>query len=379
MDESKMEQGVSQVDSRFVFDFGDANSSDKASVVRSKHSVTEQRRMSKINERQVFDEMSVREVSWNTMDVPPQQVKPKGRAAGTKKAPAKKKKDVEVDEDMEPLRARLAAYNLDSSTDNSTGGNVVCSLSWRNQSLAARTCSGRRCGCYCFGDTVISMLAVELWLKREDLQPVFSFKFRGAYNMIAMLPKEQLERGVICSSAGNHAQGVALTAKRLGCNAVIVMPITTPEIKGTVRMEIVRQIKDPVHAIFVPIGGGGLITGITAYVKRVSPKVKVIGVEPLDANSMAMSLHNGQRVMVDKIGGFADGVAVKVVGEENFRLCKELIDGVIFEELAEKRFQEKNMLGAKRLALRAKTLYPSLEGLPGFLGALDIYILRIRR
>ncbi|GAB2251592.1 hypothetical protein Droror1_Dr00004439 [Drosera rotundifolia] len=241
---------------------------------------------------------------------------------------------------------------------------------------------------------------------------VFSFKFRGAYNMMAMLPTEQLERGVICSSTGNHAQGVALAAKRLGCNAVIVMPITTPEIKwksvkrlratvlligdsydeaqeyakirarkegqtfvppfdhpdaimghGTVGMEIVRQIKDPVHAIFVPIGGGGLIAGIAAYVKRVSPKVKVIGVEPSDANSMALSLHHGQRVMLDKVEGFADGVVVKVVGEENFRLCKELIDGVIFEELAEKRFQEKDMLGAKRLALRAKTLYPSLEGL----------------
>ncbi|GAB2229610.1 hypothetical protein Droror1_Dr00013857 [Drosera rotundifolia] len=221
-------------------------------------------------------------------------------------------------------------------------------------------------------------LGVGVWLKREDLQPVFSFKLRGAYNMMAKLPKEQLERGVICSSAGNHAQGVALAAKRLGCNAVIVMPITTPEIKwksverlgatvvligdsydeaqeyakmrarkegqtfvppfdhpdvimgqGTVGMEIVRQIKDPVHAIFVPIGGGGLIAGIAAYVKRVSPKVKVIGVEPSDANSMALSLHHGQRVMLDKVGGFADGVAVKVVGEENFRLCRELIDGVV--------------------------------------------------
>lgn len=221
-------------------------------------------------------------------------------------------------------------------------------------------------------------LGVGVWLKREDLQPIFSFKLRGAYNMMAKLPKEQLERGVICSSAGNHAQGVALAAKRLGCNAVIVMPITTPEIKwksverlgatvvligdsydeaqeyakmrarkegrtfvppfdhpdvimgqGTVGMEIVRQIKDPVDAIFVPIGGGGLIAGIAAYVKRVSPEVKVIGVEPSDANSMALSLHHGQRVMLDMVGGFADGVAVKVVGEENFRLCRELIDGVV--------------------------------------------------
>ncbi|KAK3005660.1 hypothetical protein RJ639_015728 [Escallonia herrerae] len=207
---------------------------------------------------------------------------------------------------------------------------------------------------------------------------VFSFKLRGAYNMMAKLPKEQLERGVICSSAGNHAQGVALAAKRLGCNAVIVMPVTTPEIKwksverlgatvvlvgdsydeaqtyakkkaeeegrtfvppfdhpdvimgqGTVGMEIVRQMQGPLHAIFVPVGGGGLIAGIAAYIKRVSPEVKVIGVEPSDANAMALSLHHRQRVVLDQVGGFADGVAVKVVGEETFRLCRELIDGVV--------------------------------------------------
>ncbi|KAE9455744.1 hypothetical protein C3L33_12360, partial [Rhododendron williamsianum] len=221
-------------------------------------------------------------------------------------------------------------------------------------------------------------LGVKMWLKREDLQPVFSFKLRGAYNMMAKLPREQLERGVICSSAGNHAQGVALAAKRLGCSAVIVMPVTTPEIKwksverlgatvvlvgdayddaqkyaknrgqeegrtfvppfdhpdiimgqGTVGMEIARQINGPIHAIFVPIGGGGLIAGIAAYVKRVSPEVKVIGVEPCDANAMALSLHHGQRVMLDQVGGFADGVAVKEVGVETFRLCMELIDGVV--------------------------------------------------
>ncbi|KAK6140107.1 hypothetical protein DH2020_026105 [Rehmannia glutinosa] len=219
---------------------------------------------------------------------------------------------------------------------------------------------------------------VNVWLKREDLQPVFSFKLRGAYNMMAKLPKEQLDRGVICSSAGNHAQGVALSAQKLGCNAVIVMPVTTPEIKwrsverlgatvvlvgdaydeaqsyakkraleegrtfippfdhsdviigqGTVGMEIVRQMKGPIEAIFVPVGGGGLIAGIAAYVKRVSPEVKIIGVEPFDANAMALSLHHGQRVTLDQVGGFADGVAVKVVGEETFRLCKELLDGVV--------------------------------------------------
>jgi threonine dehydratase len=224
-------------------------------------------------------------------------------------------------------------------------------------------------------------LGVKIFLKREDLQPVFSFKLRGAYNMMAKLPKEQLENGVICSSAGNHAQGVALAAKKLNCDAVIAMPITTPEIKwksvkrlgatvvlvgdsydeaqayakkraaeegrtfippfdhpdiimgqGTVGMEIVRQMqayKDPLHAIFVPVGGGGLIAGIAAYVKMISPQVKIIGVEPADANAMALSLHHGQRVELDQVGGFADGVAVKVVGEECFRLCKELVDGVV--------------------------------------------------
>ncbi|CAK7343312.1 unnamed protein product [Dovyalis caffra] len=199
-------------------------------------------------------------------------------------------------------------------------------------------------------------LGVKIWLKREDLQPVFSFKLRGAYNMMAKLPKEQLQRGVICSSAGNHAQGVALAAKRLGCDAVIAMPVTTPEIKwqsverakeeartfippfdhpdvimgqGTVGMEIVRQMQGPLHAIFVPVGGGGLIAGIAAYVKRVNPEVKIIGVEPSDANAMALSLHHGERVTLDQVGGFADGVAVKEVGEETFRLCRELVDGVV--------------------------------------------------
>ncbi|KAL9272381.1 Threonine dehydratase 1 biosynthetic, chloroplastic-like protein, partial [Drosera capensis] len=222
---------------------------------------------------------------------------------------------------------------------------------------------------------------------------VFSFKLRGAYNMMVKLPKEQLERGVICSSAGNHAQGVALAAKRLGCNAVIVMPITTPEIKwksverlgatvvligdsydeaqeyakmrarkegrtfmppfdhpgvimgqGTIGMEIIRQIKDPVHAIFVPIGGGGLIAGIAAYVKSVSPKLLLLYLDSISHGNFTGESHrigafrckfNGIVItpwpesMLDKVGGFSDSVAVKVVGEENFRLCRELIDGVI--------------------------------------------------
>ncbi|URE00365.1 SpoU rRNA Methylase family [Musa troglodytarum] len=221
-------------------------------------------------------------------------------------------------------------------------------------------------------------LGVNLWLKREDLQPVFSFKLRGAYNMMVKLSRKQLDKGVICSSAGNHAQGVALAAQKLHCDAVIVMPVTTPEIKwrsverlgatvvlkgdsydeaqtyakqraeqeghtfihpfdhpdvitgqGTIGMEIVRQLTGPLHAIFVPVGGGGLIAGIAAYVKRVCPEVKIIGVEPSDANAMALSLHHGQRIMLEHVGGFADGVAVKVVGEETFRLCRELVDGVV--------------------------------------------------
>ncbi|KAH0723019.1 hypothetical protein KY290_006644 [Solanum tuberosum] len=221
-------------------------------------------------------------------------------------------------------------------------------------------------------------LGVNVWLKREDLQPVSSFNLRGAYNMMAKLSEEELKRGAICSSAGNHAQGVALASHKLGCNAIIVMPVTTPEIKsksaerlggnvvlmgdvydesqayakkraevegrtfippfdhpdviagqGTIGMEINRQLKDKIHAIFVPVGGGGLIAGIAAYMKRVAPDVKIIGVEPCDANAMAMSLHYGHRVILDQVGNFADGVAVKVVGEETFRLCKELIDGVV--------------------------------------------------
>ncbi|HEY6242273.1 MAG TPA: threonine ammonia-lyase, biosynthetic [Burkholderiales bacterium] len=215
-------------------------------------------------------------------------------------------------------------------------------------------------------------------LKREDMQPVFSFKCRGAYNKMANLPAAALARGVIASSAGNHAQGVALAAQKLGCAAVIVMPSTTPKIKvdavkargaevhlhgdtydeayaearrlersrklafvhpyddpeviagqGTIGMEILRQTAQPLHAVFVPVGGGGLIAGIASYIKRLRPSVKVIGVEPLDADAMARSLKAGRRVTLDHVGLFADGVAVKRVGEETFRLCRELIDGMI--------------------------------------------------
>ena len=217
-----------------------------------------------------------------------------------------------------------------------------------------------------------------LLLKREDMQSVFSFKLRGAYNKMAKLPPAALKRGVIAASAGNHAQGVALAARKLKCAATIVMPVTTPQIKiaavaargakvvlhgdsyddayahslklarqrhltfvhpyddpdviagqGTIGMEILRQMQAPIDAIFVPIGGGGLISGIAAYVKRVRPEVRVIGVEPVNADAMYRSLKAGRRVTLDQVGLFADGVAVKQVGVETFRLCRDLVDDVI--------------------------------------------------
>jgi threonine dehydratase len=215
-------------------------------------------------------------------------------------------------------------------------------------------------------------------LKREDMQSVFSFKLRGAYNKMSGLPKAVLRRGVIAASAGNHAQGVALAAQRLGCRAVIVMPVTTPQIKvdavaargaevvligdsydaayehakkleakrkltfvhpyddpeviagqGTIGMEILRQHPEPIHAIFVAVGGGGLISGIAAYVKRVRPEVRIIGVEPVDSDAMTRSLKAGKRVTLSHVGLFADGVAVKRVGEETFRLASLYVDEMI--------------------------------------------------
>ncbi len=215
-------------------------------------------------------------------------------------------------------------------------------------------------------------------LKREDLQPVFSFKLRGAYNKIAHLSTEKLKRGVICASAGNHAQGVALAAAKLGCRAVIVMPTTTPQIKiqavearggevvlagesyddayahalgvekseklsfvhpfddpeviagqGTIGMEILRQHAKPIHAVFCCVGGGGLISGVAAYIKRVRPQTKIIGVEALDSAAMTRSLKAGKRVRLDHVGLFADGAAVKYVGEETFRLCQAYVDDMV--------------------------------------------------
>ena len=218
----------------------------------------------------------------------------------------------------------------------------------------------------------------QILMKREDLQPVFSFKLRGAYNKLASLSDEELQRGVICSSAGNHAQGVALAANKRNARAVIVMPETTPSIKvdavralgaevvlhgdtyddayarsreleqeqglifihpfddpmviagqGTIGKEILEQSDGEIDAVFVPIGGGGLIAGIGAYIKSVSPKVRIIGVEPDDSASMQASLAAGRPVTLDHVGIFADGVAVRRVGDETFRLCKQLLDDIV--------------------------------------------------
>jgi threonine dehydratase len=227
-------------------------------------------------------------------------------------------------------------------------------------------------------------LGNRLLIKREDLQAVFSFKLRGAYNKMVGLPKARLRRGVIAASAGNHAQGVALAAQRLGCKAVIVMPVTTPRIKvdavgargaevvlhgdsyaeayqkalrikrargltyvhpfddpdviagqGTIGMEILRQHPAAIDAIFVPVGGGGLISGIAAYVKSINPRIRIVGVEPVDADAMTKSLKAKRRVKLDHVGLFADGVAVKEVGRETFRLCRELVDEMVLADTDE--------------------------------------------
>jgi threonine dehydratase len=215
-------------------------------------------------------------------------------------------------------------------------------------------------------------------LKREDQQSVFSFKLRGAYNKMAQLAPEQLQRGVICASAGNHAQGVALAARKLGCRAVIVMPVTTPRVKvdavqalggevvlhgdsysdayahslqlqqaqdlcfvhpfddpdviagqGTIAMELLRQHQGPLDAVFVPIGGGGLIAGIAACLKAVRPEVRVIGVQMSDSAAMLRSVQAGKRVLLADVGLFADGTAVKQVGEETFRVARALVDDFV--------------------------------------------------
>lgn len=220
-----------------------------------------------------------------------------------------------------------------------------------------------------------------VWLKREDNQPVFSFKLRGAYNKMASLSSAELKRGVITASAGNHAQGVALGAARMQCKAIIVMPVTTPQVKidavkdrggqwveivlhgesyndaydhslalekkhkltfihpfddpaviagqGTIAMEILSQHQGPIDAVFVAIGGGGLIAGVGAYIKSVRPDIKVIGVQTIDSDAMKRSLSAGKRVELKEVGLFSDGTAVKLVGKETFRVCQQVVDEII--------------------------------------------------
>ena len=221
-------------------------------------------------------------------------------------------------------------------------------------------------------------LANSVFLKREDQQSVFSFKLRGAYNKIFHLSEEEKSRGVIAASAGNHAQGVALAARRLGIRGVIVMPRTTPEIKvdavkalgakavlvgdsyddayaaamkmveeqgltfvhpfddpwviagqGTIGMELQRQHPDPIEAVFVPVGGGGLIAGVATYLKYLRPEIKIIGVEPDDAPTLYEAVAKGRRVLLDQVGIFADGVAVRQIGKETFRLARRFVDEVL--------------------------------------------------
>lgn len=218
----------------------------------------------------------------------------------------------------------------------------------------------------------------EVWLKREDLQPVFSFKLRGAYNRMAQLTDEQRNNGVICASAGNHAQGVALSARHMGVKATIVMPCTTPDIKvqnvrslgakvvlhgdayddasahaqtlmassgatyihpyddehviagqGTIAREVLEQLQGPLDAIFVPVGGGGLIAGIAAYVKYLRPEVKVIGVESEESPTLHAAMAAGKRVTLKQVGLFADGVAVKQIGKKTFELARHYVDEVV--------------------------------------------------
>ena len=259
-------------------------------------------------------------------------------------------------------------------------------------------------------------------LKREDMQPVFSFKLRGAYNKMAKLTPAQLKRGVIAASAGNHAQGVALSAQKLGCKAIIVMPVTTPQIKveavasrgaktilhgdsysdaylhalalerklkltfvhpyddsdviagqGTIGMEILRQYSQPIHAIFAPIGGGGLISGVAAYVKAVRPETKIIGVQPVESDAMSRSIKAGRRIKLEHVGLFADGVAVKQVGQETFRLCRELVDEIILVDTdaicaaIKDVFEDTrtNLEPAGALAIAGAKLYAEREKLKG--------------
>ena len=259
-------------------------------------------------------------------------------------------------------------------------------------------------------------------LKREDLQCVHSFKVRGAYNKMAQMPRAMLDKGVLAASAGNHAQGVALSAKRLGCKATIVMPVTTPEIKvasvrgygasivlagdsfsdaakeaarlmdekgvtfippyddpdviagqGTVAMEILRQHPGSLDAVFVPVGGGGFAAGVAVYVKAVRPEVKVFGVEPVDSDCMDRSIKAGHRVEMTDVGLFADGVAVKKPGKITFDLCRRFLDGIVRVSTDEPCASIKDIFEATRaicepagaLALAAAKQYAAKKGAHG--------------
>jgi threonine dehydratase len=276
-----------------------------------------------------------------------------------------------------------------------------------------------------FAPTLSARTGNKILFKREDMQPVFSFKLRGAYNKMAHLTPEQLKQGVIAASAGNHAQGVALSAHRLGCKATIVMPTTTPQVKieavkhfglrsveivlhgdsysdaythalalekklsltfvhpfddpdviagqGTIGMEILRQHQAPIHAIFCAIGGGGLIAGVAAYVKQVRPDIKVIGVQTIDSDAMYRSLKARKRVQLTDVGLFSDGTAVKLVGEETFRVCKQYVDEVILVDTdavcaaIKDVFQDTRSIlePAGALAVAGAKLYASREKLKG--------------
>ena len=259
-------------------------------------------------------------------------------------------------------------------------------------------------------------------LKREDLQSVHSFKIRGAYNKMSRLPRAMLEKGVLAASAGNHAQGVALSARRLGCKATIVMPVTTPEIKvasvkahgaaivlagdsfsdaakeaarlekekgytfippyddpdviagqGTVAMEILRQRPSGLDAVFVPVGGGGFAAGVAVYIKAVRPEVKVFGVEPVDSDCMDRSIKTGRRVELSEVGLFADGVAVKKPGKITFDLCRRFLDGILRVSTDETCAAIKDIFEATRaicepagaLALAAAKQYAAKRGANG--------------
>ncbi len=276
-----------------------------------------------------------------------------------------------------------------------------------------------------FAPNLSARIGNTVLFKREDMQPVFSFKLRGAYNKMAQLSPELLKRGVIAASAGNHAQGVALSAHRLNCKAVIVMPTTTPNVKidavrhfggrnvdivlhgdsysdayahalalgeakqltfvhpfddpdviagqGTIGMEILRQHQAPIHAIFCAIGGGGLIAGVAAYVKQVRPDIKIIGVQTTDSDAMYRSLKAKKRVTLGDVGLFSDGTAVKYVGEETFRICKKLVDEVILVNTDEvcaaikDVFQDTRSIlePAGALAVAGAKLYAKREQLKG--------------